>query len=324
MKIDSRQIKTLSKIGANQAFFGVGLTDVAKNRDDVYAVTADLCRYSGLTRFAKMYPERFVNVGIAEQSMLNVSAGLALNGNTVYCTSYASFATPRVYEQIRHNLSVLGLDIKVVGHSSGYTMESLGISHWATEDIAIMRCLPNICVISPADNLEAVKICRAVSEIKGSAYIRLYGVENSPIVYEADYEYVIGKAIKLRDGDDAVVLSHGSMVHESLRASDILSERGISVDLYNFHTIKPLDYELLEEIADKHKVIFTVEEHNVIGGLGTAVSEWIASRGYGIKLIRLGMQDQYYKLGDVRFIWQQCGICDYQIADTIINELENR
>ena len=323
MKIDSRFIRTLSKIGANQAFFGMGLTETAENRDDIYAVTADLCRYSGLTRFAKMYPDRFVNVGIAEQSMLNISAGLALNGNTVYCTSYASFAIPRVYEQVRHNLSVLDLNIKVVGHSSGYTMESLGMSHWATEDIAITRCLPNVCIISPADNLEAVKACQAVADMKGSAYIRLYGVENSPIVYDSDYDFIVGKAIQLRKGNDVAVLCHGSMVNESIQATEILSQKGISVDLYNFHTIKPLDYNALEEIVGKHKVIFSVEEHNVIGGLGTAVSEWITSQGYGIKLLRLGMQDRYYKLGDVRYIWQQCGICDNQIADAIIDELSN-
>lgn len=321
MKVDGKQIKTLSRIGSNQSFFGMGLTELAKDRDDIYAVTADLCRYSGMTRFARMYPDQFVNVGIAEQSMLNISAGLALNGNIVYCTSYASFAVPRVMEQIRHNLSVLDLNIKVVGHSCGYTMESLGISHWSTEDIALTRCLPGMTVLSPADDLEVVKACHAAAEVDGPVYIRLYGTENIPAVYGADYDFVVGKGICIRKGKDAVILCHGSMVRESLDAADILSVKGINASIYNMHTIKPLDVELLESLATEYKVMFTVEEHNVIGGLGTAVAEWIASRGYGIKVIRLGMQDRYYELGDVRFIWEQCGICAHQIADTVIKEI---
>ena len=320
MKINKIQIKTWAKLGQCKSFFGIGMLEVAKKKQDLYVVTADLCGYSGMERFAKMYPEKTVNVGIAEQQMISISTGLALEGNLVYAGSYAAFATARAMEQVKHNMSVLNTNVKLVGYSSGYSKESLGISHWATEDVAMTRCLPNMMVISPADSLEAIKTCIAVSEMEGPAYIRLCGSENCSIVYDSDYDFQLGKGIVLREGRDAVIFCHGRMVKESLDAADVLKKQGIECEVVNLHTIKPLDKELVIEEIEKYNSIFVIEEHNVIGGLGSALAEIIVEYGKNVKYKRIGMQDCFYRLGTERYIWQQAGLTKERIVETIENE----
>lgn len=322
MKVSGIQIKTWAKLGQNRSFFGIGIPEVAKKKQNLYVVSADLCGYSGMDRFARMYPEKTVNVGIAEQQMVSISAGLAMEGNLVYAGSYAAFATARAMEQVKHNMSVLNTNVKLVGYSSGYSKESLGISHWATEDIAMTRCLPNMMVISPADSLEAIKACIAVAEKIGPAYIRLCGSENCPIVYDSDYDFEIGKGIVLREGKDAVIFCHGRMVKETLEAVKILKEQNIEIEVVNLHTIKPLDMELVIKEIDNHTSIFVIEEHNVIGGLGSAVAEVISEHGKNVRLKRIGMNDCFYKLGTEKYIWQQVGLTRERIVETIQNELK--
>lgn len=322
MKTDSMQIKLLSRLGQHKSFFGIGLPEIAREHPDLYAVTADLCGYSGMDRFARMYPEMTVNVGIAEQQMISIAAGLAMEGNLVYAGSYAAFATARAMEQVKHNMSVLNTNVKLVGYSSGYSKGALGISHWATEDIAMTRCLPNMTVISPADSLEAVKACIAVAEMYGPAYIRLCGAGMSPIVYQEDYLFEIGKGIVLRKGATLVIFAHGRMVAEVLKAADILAEQGISAEIVNMHTIKPLDVELIKKETQSHDLIYVIEEHNVTGGLGSAVAEIVSEMGMAVRVKRVGMQDCFYQLGTEKYIWEQAGLTDEMLAEMIKMDLE--
>lgn len=322
MRIDRNQINALAKMGQNKAFFGIALPELAQEYDNLFAVTADLCGYCGMGRFARLYPDRTVNVGIQEQGMLSVAAGIAMEGNIVYAGSYASFAVARAMEQIRHNLSVLGSNVKLVGYCAGYSMGTLGKSHWATEDLAFTRCLPDMTVMSPADSLEAVKACRAAAQIRGPVYIRLCGDINCPAVYHKDYVFETGKAIRLRDGKDAAVIATGRMVHQALMAAELLYNEGIDITVVNMHTIKPLDTDILDELSDAHGQLFTVEEHNIVGGLGSAVSEYMADRGCGMRLTRLGMRDCHYEIGDERYVWEQAGLMETQIAETIIANID--
>ena len=315
--IDELTIKTMRKIGSSGSFLGLALKEVMSDDSDVYILVADVCRYSGLSKVKELFPDRVINVGIAEQDMIGIAAGLALQGAKVYVVTYASFVVLRAMEQVRHNASVLGLNLIIVGINAGYSMENLGISHWSTEDIAMTRCLPNMKVVCPSDNLEAYKVGIESGKTKGPMYVRLSGVRDDPIVYEKDYEYSLGKIIVLRDGEDALILSHGSMVNESLKAADLLKENGIGAAVADVHTVKPLDTEYLDIVIQRYRMIFVVEEHNIIGGLGTAVSEYLAEKGCGIRIVRLGMRDEIYYPGSRKYIWQQAGICDYQIAEQI-------
>lgn len=324
MQIDKKQISALSKMGQNKAFFGVALPELAGKYTNLFAVTADLCGYCGMGRFARLYPERTVNVGIQEQSMLSVAAGLAIEGNIVYAGSYAAFAVARAMEQVRHNLSVLGSNVKLVGYSAGYTMGILGKSHWATEDLAFTRCLPGMTVLSPADSLEAVKACNAAAEIRGPVYIRLCGDGGCPAVYHEDYAFAVGKAVRLRQGKDAVVIATGRMVHKALMAAELLRRKGIETAVVNMHTLKPLDTAILDELLDtycQNGQLFTVEEHSIIGGLGSAVSEYMTDKGCGRQLTRLGMQDCHYEIGDENYVWEHAGLLETRIAETILRRL---
>ncbi len=321
MAAKSSLIRTMAKLGQSAAFWNYGILDAVKDHPELYIVIPDLCNYTGLNRFSRTYPDRLINVGIAEQNMIGIASGMALEGLQVFTAGYAAFAAVRDLEQIRQNLSVQQANVKVVGFSSGYTSEQLGISHWATEDISFLRSLPGMTVISPADAFEAVKAAQALLKTYGPAYIRLCGNTNCPSVYKDDYDFRIGKGIVLREGRDVAVVATGRMVYESLCAADILSENGIEAKVINIHTIKPLDTELLEEVAAGYDLIFTVEEHNITGGLGSAVCECLAGMKRHGTVIRLGMQDRYYSLGDERFIWEQAGITRERLADTIIKTL---
>lgn len=314
MQISASLIRAMSKMGQHRAFCGIGLEEVMKTHENVYVVTADLACYSGLGRLFRTRPDRMINVGIQEQGMTGIASGMALEGAVVYTVTYAAFALARSMEQIRNNLSVLGANVKVVGMCAGYSMESLGRSHWATEDLAMARCLPNVAVFSPADSLEAVKVCTFLADRQGPAYVRLSYVSDCPVVYAEDYPFLPGRAVTLRDGSEAVLAATGAMVAESLAAAKLLEKQGISVTVVNFHTIKPFDPEPILTAARLGIPVFTVEEHNIIGGLGSAAAECLAGAGGGAPLYRLGMQDRHYLLGKREFIWKQAGLCREQIA----------
>jgi transketolase len=280
-------------------------------------VTADLASLTGLTRFQTAHPEMFYNVGIAEQNMIGIAAGMAKEGFVVFATTYSNFITMRSYEQIRVNLAYMGLNVKVVGTGAGLAMGMSGNSHYALEDVALMRALPGMTVVSPCDGVEIVKAVFAAAQHVGPMYLRLTGAMNSPIVNAEDYDFKLGKAIRLREGDAVTILATGSMVYESLAAAEILDEAGISTAVVNVHTIKPLDTAAVDAACEASSVIVTAEEHSVVGGLGGAVAEHTATRRSSPPQLFIGLPDRFGKAGEYKYLLRQYGLTGEQIAASI-------
>lgn len=322
MEISTLKINSWAKMGQTILLSGVALPDAKKDHDNLLVVTADMAYSVGLSRFLRMYPNSLINVGIAEQNLISISAAMALEGYKVYASTYASFITFRGLEQIRQNLAYLQTDVKLIGNYSGYTMGTLSVSHWATEDIAIMRALPNMVILSAADCLEAYKITKAAAMTNQPTYIRLYGERDCPIVYTEDFNYEIGKGIVLRTGEDVAIVATGSMVHESLQAADILKEKGIGCTVIDMHTIKPLDTELLDRIFEEYPLVVTVEEHNVIGGLGSAISEYCSQKTARARQLAIGIPDRFAVPGSRRYLWEQSGLTAPMIAERIIKQMK--
>lgn len=309
-------------MGQKGAAAGIGMMELAKNDPDMRVVVADSVAIASLDRFYNNYPERVINVGISEQSMIGIASGLSSeDGRTVYACTYAAFVLVKAIEFVRHNLAYHQFNVKLVGNSAGFAMETLSISHWATEDIAMARALPNMTILSAADSLEAIKMVIAAHDILGPVYIRLSGLLNCPIVHEKDFDFKIGKAITLRKGDDVTIVATGMMVKESLDAASILADKGINCEVIDMHTIKPLDTDCLDIAFEKSKLIVSVEEHSVIGGLGGAIAEYKADKYNAPRLVIIGVDDFYCKLGELRYCWEQYGLTAPQIAVRIEKEL---
>lgn len=323
MAINPALIKAYAKMGQKGAAAGIGMMELAKKDPDMRVVVADSVAIASLDRFNNAYPERVINAGISEQSMVGIAAGLSSeDGRVVYACTYAAFVLVKALEFVRHNLAYHQFNVKLVGNSAGFAMETLSISHWATEDIALARALPNMTVLSAADSLEAIKMVIAAHEIKGPVYIRLSGLLNCPMVYEKDFDYHIGQANVLREGEDVSLIATGMMVREALDAAELLSAKGIHCRVVDMHTIKPLDTACLDITFSQSKLIATVEEHSVIGGLGGAVAEYMAEKTCKPRLVRIGINDRFGKLGDLRYCWEQHGLTAPQIAERICSELD--
>lgn len=324
MAINPALIKAYARLGQKGAAAGIGMMELAKKDTDMRVVVADSVAIASLDRFYTSYPERVINVGISEQNMVGVAAGLSSEDNrAVYACTYAEFLVTRALEFVRQNLSYHQFNVKLIGNSAGFAMETLAVSHWATEDLAFIRALPNITILSAADSLSAIKCVQAAHDIQGPVYVRLSGLLNCPIVYDKDYDFEVGKAITLKDGEDVTIISTGMMVREALDAAQILSEKGIDCKVIDMHTIKPIDTSCLDD-AFKSKLIVSVEEHSVIGGLGSAIAEYKADKDNTPRLVRIGVQDCFGKLGDLRFCWEQHGITAPQIADRIVKEYKHK
>ena len=321
MAISPALIKAYARLGQKGAAAGIGMMELAKVDPDMRVVVADSVAIASLDRFYTNYPERVVNVGISEQNMVGVAAGLSSeDGRTVFACTYAEFVVTRALEFVRQNLSYHQFNVKLIGNSAGFAMETLAVSHWATEDIAFVRVLPNITILSAADCLSAIKCVKAAHEIQGPVYVRLSGLLNCPIVYEKDYEFEVGKAIPLREGRDVTIIATGMMVRESLDAAELLSVKGIDCRVIDMHTIKPLDTNCLDEVFVSSKLIVSVEEHSVIGGLGGAIAEYKADKENIPRLVRIGVEDFFGKLGDLRFCWEQHGLTASKIIERIEKE----
>jgi len=322
MDINSSKIKLWSKLGS-RATYGQAMMSVAEEYADVLAMSADLGNSSGLKPFTRKFPDRFINVGIAEQNLIGVAAGLAKEGFIPYLTSFAPFLSMRASEQIRMELGYMQFNVKVVALGSGLAMGFLGNSHYGLEDIAVMRAIPNLTVVSPADCTEIFKVVEAAAKHEGPMYIRLTGGVNNPIVYEKDYEYKIGKAVKLREGDDIAIVCSGTMVYQSLQAAEILAESNIQAEVINMHTIKPLDIEKLEYIVNSGKPILSVEEHTVIGGLGSAIAEFLTSLSRHVPHKILGLEDKFGKTAKYEHLLKLHGLDENGIASSARSFLSN-
>lgn len=315
--ITSSNIRTWARLGQRGTFFAIALPELGAEYEDLRLLTADVAQLSSMARFQSAYPEKFLNVGIAEQNMIGIAAGLAMEGRCVFAGTYASFIAVRSLEHVRQHLAHLQCNVKIVGFSAGVIAARSGVAHWATEDIAFMRALPNLTVFSPSDCLDAYKIARYAAETEGPMYIRLSGGPNGPIVHKEDYDFIAGKMDRLQDGNDVCIFATGLMVKEALDAAELLLERGISCTVYNVHTIKPLDLAALERARQSHRLLVSLEEHSIIGGLGGAIAEYLSEAGGGPKLMRMGIPDAYSAAGSQRWIWEQNGIDCASIAKRI-------
>ena len=297
-----------SRIGI-RAFYGQALSDIAAANPNVMAVSADLGRSSGLDRFSKEYPEQFLNSGIAEQNMVGVSAGLARMGFDVFASTFAPFASMRASEQVRMNMGYMHEPVKLVALGSGLAMGFLGNSHYGLEDLAVMRAIPGLTVISPADCAEVYKTLEACVGFEHPVYIRLTGAVSCPVVYTEDYDFEIGKAVWLREAQKVTVISAGTTVGHCLKAAAALEEDGINVGLLNMHTVKPLDCDAIANAVETSDTIFVVDEHTRIGGLGSAITDHIVeNHGMGVRLFCHGIDDRYVETGNYPFLLQKNGL----------------
>lgn len=315
ISITRSKAKLWSRLGA-RATYGQAMLEAARQRDDFYVMSADLCQSSGLVRFRDEFPERFINAGIAEQNMIGLAAGLAKDGTNIFTTSFAPFVTMRACEQVRMNMGYMQLNIKTVGLGSGLVMAQLGNSHFGIEDASVMRMIPGMTVIEPADGVEIIKTVEALCDYDRPAYLRLTGGPGLPIVYEEDIDFQIGKAIQIREGKDVAVIATGTMVYYADRAADILAERGIDAAVVDMHTIKPLDGEAIDAQLGK-KLLVTVEEATITGGLGSAVAEYLAAKREKPPQLMLGIKDCFPHAGSYLYLLEQCGLTDGQIASDI-------
>ena len=323
MEINSKNAQLWSRFGS-RAVFGQAMLAAGEKNEKIMALSGDLGNSSGLARFQQTFPERYLNVGIAEQNMIGVAAGLAKEGFNVFATSFAPFITLRAGEQIRMNLGYMKLNVKAVSIGSGISMSFLGNSHYGIEDAAVMRSIPNMTIVCPADCSEIVKVVNAASEFEGPMYIRLTGAVGNPPVYTEDYDFVIGKSITVKDGTDITIIANGSMVYESLQASKILDANGISTKVINMHTIKPLDTEELEKVISTSKVIVSVEEHSVIGGLGSAIAEYKTKFSNSPPHLILGLPDNFGKTAEYRYLLDKYRLVGEKIAADITEFVNER
>ena len=301
--------------------FSTTLAERAKELDNLAVLTADVGTPSSLGKMMKECPQSFYNIGIAEQNMIGIAAGMVKTGLNVFAVSFATFMAMRCLEQVRVNLAYMKLPIKIVGARSGLANGISGVTHYCVEDIAIMRSLPNMTIVSPADALEAVKVCNAAVEFDKPMYIRLTGGLNTPIVYKEDYEFELGKAIVLREGKDAAIFVNGSITANALKAAALLEQAGIDAAVINMHTIKPLDCEIVDKYLDCAKLIVTVEEHSIIGGLGGAIAEYKATKTNAPRQLFIGLPDMYVKAGEYDFLLDKYGLTADKISARIKDAL---
>ncbi len=300
------------------------LTEVALKDPRVMLLTGDL-GYNALEPFFKVLPERFLNMGVAEQHMMAFAAGLALSGKIPVVYSIATFATLRAYEQIRNDICYQNLNVKIVGAGAGLTYSQYGATHHAMEDIGIMRVLPRMTIIAPGDPLEVDGAVRAMLAHDGPCYLRI-GSRGEPNVHAEPFKFRIGKGFVLREGSSEVALiATGNMLETANKAVELLAARGISARLISMPTVKPIDEAILLDTAAKFRYVFTIEEHGVIGGLGSAVAEFLAERGTPARLTRIAATDAFQPVGGcLAYVRGLNGLTPEHIAERVEKEVRRK
>ena len=287
--------------------FGEELVDMGKEKENIVVLSADLAKATRTSWFARAFPKRFFNVGIAEQNMMGVAAGLSTIGFIPVVSTVAIFAAGRAYDQVRNTIVHSGFNVKIAATHSGIFMGKDGSSHQAIEDMALMRVIPNMTVIVPADAPETKRVLRAAIEYKGPVYIRL-GRPEIPVITDEKSPFILGKADILRKGNDLSIIACGIMVPQSLKAADVLASQGIKARVINMHTIKPLDVEVLYNAAKETGAIVTAEDHSIIGGLGSAVLEAFSCKEARPPVYRIGVRDVFGESGEPDDLMRKYGL----------------
>ena len=299
------------KIATRQSY-GETLVKLGKENDKIVVLDADLAGATKTDMFAKEFPDRFFDMGIAEANMFGTASGFATCGKIPYSSTFAVFAAGRGYDQIRNSICYPNLNVKICATHAGVTVGEDGATHQMLEDISLMRTLPNMTVISPSDDTQTRWIIEEISKINGPVYVRLARLA-TPIIYDENQRFEIGKAVQIGDGTDGTVFATGVTVSEAIKAQEILKEQGINIRVIDIHTIKPIDREMIIKCAKETKKLVSIEDHSIIGGLGSAISEVLTDE-YPTKLERIGMQDIFGKSGKAEELLEYFGLTSETIV----------
>ena len=300
---------------ATRQSYGEALAELGRENKDVVVLDADLAGATKTNIFAKEFPERFFDMGIAEQDMMATAAGFATCNKIPFASTFAVFATGRVYDQIRNSICYPNLNVKICATHAGITVGEDGATHQMLEDINLMRGLPNMTVISPSDDTQSKWAVKEAAKIKGPVYIR-FGRAATPVIYDESTKFELGKAIQFGEGKRATIFATGMMVEEALKAKEELEKEGINIRVIDIHTIKPIDKEIIIKSAKETEKLISIEEHSVIGGLGTAISEVLTDK-YPAKLIRMGMKDCFGKSGNAQALLKYFGLTSKEIIEEV-------
>lgn len=301
---------------ATRQSYGEALRNLGKENEKIVVLDADLAGATKTDLFAKEFPNRFFDMGIAEQNMISTAAGMATVGKIPYASTFAVFAAGRAYDQIRNSVCYPNLNVKVCATHAGITVGEDGATHQMIEDISLMRTLPNMTVISTSDDVQTKWAVKEISKISGPVYLRLSRLA-TPVIYDENQKFEIGKAIQIGEGTDATIFATGVTVSEALKAQEELKNEGIDVRVVDIHTIKPIDKEIIVKCAKETKKLISIEDHNIIGGLGSAISE-VLTEEYPTKLIRLGVKDTFGKSGKAEELMKYFGITAEDIKTTVL------
>jgi transketolase len=318
----TRQLaRVYSRLGQRGAIFGMAINERAEADDKMVVLTADLATLSGMDRYVKSAaPWRFINAGIAEQNMVGMAAGLSAEGYHPVVTTYATFLTMRACEQIRHFMGYMRLPIVAIGSGAGLSQGFAGNTHYTIEDLSMMRAIPNIRILSPADAASAVKLFELAMETNEPVYIRLTGGLNAPMIYEEEMPFDFGRSNRVHEGTDVSVLATGTMVESGIKAAELLEQKGVTVEVIDMYSIKPIDTDRIRE-AMKKRLVVTIEEHSKMGGLGAAVAEVMSGEDNACRLLRLGIADQFDLAGDYPFLSEQNRLTPELISEDILANL---
>lgn len=322
LEINSKNIRFLARMGA-RGVLGQAVYDYICDGNDVYVVSADLARASGFDRIKKYFPDNLINVGIAEQNMIGVSAGLSSTGTPVIATTWATFSSVRAADQIRNFMGFMKSNIKLIGLESGLAGAEFGYTHSNCPDISFIRSIPDIKILCPCDGAEIYQMIYYALEYQGPVYIRLTGKSTLPVIYrESNYKYVPDKSCIVKKGKDTVIIASGTVVDNAMSASEFLENDNISAEVIDMHTIVPLDIEIIE-YCRKFDTVFVLEDHLITGGLYSSISEYICClKGKNKpRVIPLGISNGYIAAGSQQYAEKICGIDAYSIAKKIKNEV---
>lgn len=298
---------------ATRDAYGKALVRLGAMHPQMVVLDADLSKSTKTADFGKAYPERFIKLGVAEQNLMGTAAGMALAGKIPFASSFAVFATGRAFEQIRNSIAYPRLNVRIAATHAGISVGEDGASHQSIEDVALMRVLPHMTVVVPADARETEKVIEASLAVEGPMYIRMGRLAVSP-VYEEDYAFTIGQAVELRDGTGATIIANGLMVQEALQAAKLLEAEGIAVRVLNMHTVKPLDEAAIIRAAKETGAIVTAEEHSIIGGLGSAVAEVLVEQA-PVPMLRVGLKDCFGESGSPKELMEKHGLTASHIVE---------
>lgn len=301
---------------ATREAYGKALVELGAENEKIVVFDADLSKSTKTAGFKKAYPERFMDMGIAEANMMAAAAGISTCDKIPFVSTFAMFATGRAFEQVRNSICYPNLNVKICATHAGITVGEDGASHQSIEDVSLMRSIPNMTVICPSDAVETEAAVKAAAEMKGPCYIRLGRSKVSVINDNEDYKFEIGKAVRLREGKDAAIIATGIMVDAALEAYNTLAEEGIKVSVLNIHTIKPIDKEAIVKVARQAGVVITAEEHSIIGGLGSAVCE-VLSENLPTPVIRVGVKDTFGESGKPEELLKAYGLTGDHIVKAV-------